>query len=114
MERDPAELLPIMPPRLARLAVATSGPNWRPRGASVGAVQPAAGEVEADLALDVPAQVLGQGGALEFGEVDSLNGLRHRPVPTISCRSVLFQVRKQPLVAIVLSGSQKPYQAVMD
>ena len=29
MEREPALLLPIMPPRLARLAVATSGPNCR-------------------------------------------------------------------------------------
>ena len=29
MEREPAELLPIMPPRLARLDVETSGPNRR-------------------------------------------------------------------------------------
>ena len=34
MLRDPAELLPIMPPRVARLAVATSGPNARPNRAS--------------------------------------------------------------------------------
>ena len=30
IERAPAELLPIMPPTLARLLVATSGPNCRP------------------------------------------------------------------------------------
>ncbi len=34
MERAPAELLPIMPPTLARLLVATSGPNCKPRGAA--------------------------------------------------------------------------------
>ena len=38
MEREPAELLPIMPPRLARLAVATSGPNCKSCAAS-GAVE---------------------------------------------------------------------------
>ena len=36
IERAPAELLPIMPPRLARLLVATSGPNCRPCGARRG------------------------------------------------------------------------------